>query len=74
MSRLSDEELFIKTAIDCSLLWHLKNYSKRTAAEVFLKTLVKGKRSKKFMRNLLKAITCMEEKWKGLRKKKSSKG
>ena len=53
LSQLCDEELFIKTAIDCSLLYHIENCSVRTAAEVFLKTIIKGKRSKEFMRRYI---------------------
>ena len=53
LSRLQDEKIFIKTAIECSLLWQIKKYSVRVAAEVFLKTLVKGKRSKQFFRRFI---------------------
>ena len=56
LSRLFDEELFIKTAIDCSLLWHIKNCSVKTAAEVFYKTLVEGKRTKVFMRRSIESF------------------
>ena len=52
MSRLQDEEFFFKTAIESSLLWHIKKYSVRIAAEIFLKTL-KGKRSKEFFRRFI---------------------
>ena len=56
LSRLQDEKFFIKTAIECSLLWQIKKYSVRVAAEVFLKTLVKGKRSKQLFRRFIKKI------------------
>ena len=53
LNSIFDEDNFIKTAIDCSLLSHIKEYGVRTAAEVFVKSSVKGNRSKKETRRFI---------------------
>ena len=45
-----NEDIFIETALSCSLLRHIEEYNVRTAAEVFFKSSVKGSRTKKTTR------------------------
>ena len=53
MNSIFNEDNFIKTAIDCSLLSHIKESGVRTAAEVFVKSSVKGNRNRKETRRFI---------------------